>query len=581
MSPKAWFTDTEPCARFPLFTRLNAADVMPAPVTPLSASMCWIPHILKGWATGYVEDLCFTSEELRDESSVAGFFYGHLYINQSALRVVGIRKGLSWQAIDEALFNSPGAPPHVSRPDDENPILTALSPTRAAWALTTTSFPDLEEDQALANRARLERPNLKASSDRALIARARSMMPFERLVWRGEEIAGANGVVGPATARAMLPPTKAHLLVTLLGHAGDVESALPSYALWSLSRMVRFDAQLTLLFDQGVEAVSARLPTAAGPFWMEFHRFIAEFGYRGPNEWDFGTHSWESRPELVLALIDRLRHQTDAESPAARQAVQAAATDTAMAEATEGMDAATVYAFRSAIASARRFAAWRERGKSNCIKFMNEARMPLMELGHRLHARGTIDDPRHVFMALDAELDALALSGGQMKQMLIDRDSGWRELANLEVPVFLDGSRPLPDISNLLAKGTTKIARAEKGRILRGAAGSQGRVDGLARVILSTDAIGDFQPGEILVAPQADPSWTPLFLSAAAAVVDTGSMDSHAMIVARELGIPCVAGLPGATAMIGTGTRIRVDGARGTVEILALPDDSATAARHD
>jgi phosphoenolpyruvate synthase/pyruvate phosphate dikinase len=55
---------------------------------------------------------------------------------------------------------------------------------------------------------------------------------------------------------------------------------------------------------------------------------------------------------------------------------------------------------------------------------------------------------------------------------------------------------------------------------------------------------------------------------ASAVVVNTGSMGSHAMIVARELGIPCVAGLPGATKMLKTGDLVRVDGATGTVEVL-------------
>ena len=112
------------------------------------------------------------------------------------------------------------------------------------------------------------------------------------------------------------------------------------------------------------------------------------------------------------------------------------------------------------------------------------------------------------------------------------------------------------------------MERVAVGDVLNGAASSQGIVEGTVRVILSTDAIDAFQPGEILVAPQTDPSWTPLFLVASGVVVNTGSMGSHAMIVARELGIPCVGGLVGATDKLKTGDRVRVDGAKGTVEIL-------------
>ena len=564
---KAWITDTDPSTRFPVFTRLNAADVMSDPITPLGASMCWIPNVLPGWASGYVEDICFTSDELAEASSVAGFFYGYLYVNQSSVRVLGIRKGMGWETIDAIFFNSPGAPAHETSPTDENSALTALAPARAGWALTTSKFEGADEDEAIADDLRRNRPNLRGMSNRALVARARSVMPYERLAWRSEQIGSSNAALGPAVAGQILGD-KAHLLVTILGYAGDVESAAPTYSLWSLSRTVKNDPTMTALFDSGVDKVVAQLPTARGGFWSDFAAFIAEFGYRGPSEWDLGTESWESKPSLALGLIDRMRQLDDADSPSSKQAAHAAATDKAMMEATSGMDPATEAAFRGAIGSARRFAGWRESGKSSCIKIMNEARMALIELGERLESKGVLDHSRQIFIALDEELDSLALEEMTLRPILAQREKEWNLLKELEVPMFLDGSKPIPPISEVPRKGANKAEKAAKGTILTGAAASTGVVEGMARVITGTDAISEFQPGEILVAPQTDPSWTPLFMVASAVIVDTGSMGSHAMIVARELGIPCVAGLPKATEMIGTGTMVRVDGAAGTVEIL-------------
>ena len=563
-----WPVDTTPCPRFPVYTRLNALDVLPTPITPLAASMCWKPGVMPGWAAGNVEDRSFDPEELRHPSAVCGFFYGHFYINQSTTRVLGARKGLAWQDVDAAFFNSPGAPPHEPHPEDDKPALRALALGRAAWALSTSSFAELEEDRAIADRARMERPNLNALSDRGLIARARSMTPLELLMWRGEVIAGTNAAVGPAVASSLLPPDKAHLLVACIGQAGEVDSAQPSYALWSLSRMVRQDADLMTRFDRGVDSVAADLTTACGAFWTAFRQFLADFGYRGPCEWDLGAHSWESQPALALALIERLRHQSDDESPAARQMAHVTATEAAMREAIASLDPAKHAKFRGAVGSARRFAGWRERGKTNCVKIINEARMPLMELGRRLAARGAIAQASHVFMALDEELDALAVSAGEMRDRLSERDARWQFLGELQVPTFLDGNKPLPDIHTLPRKQDVQVRHAPRGTVLRGAPGSQGIAEGTARVISAIDAIDEFQPGEILVAPQTDPSWTPLFMAASAVVVNTGSMASHAMIIARELGIPCIAGLPDATRLIETGARVRVDGGRGTVEIL-------------
>ena len=74
------------------------------------------------------------------------------------------------------------------------------------------------------------------------------------------------------------------------------------------------------------------------------------------------------------------------------------------------------------------------------------------------------------------------------------------------------------------------------------------------------------EPGDVLVCPITDPSWTPLFLGAAAVVCDTGAVQSHAAIVSRELGIPAVLSVPGITA-VADGTMLHVDGTNGTVTI--------------
>ena len=76
------------------------------------------------------------------------------------------------------------------------------------------------------------------------------------------------------------------------------------------------------------------------------------------------------------------------------------------------------------------------------------------------------------------------------------------------------------------------------------------------------------EPGDVLVAPLTDPAWTPLFLPAAAVVVNVGALMSHAVIVSRELGIPCVVAVDGATDRIPDGAIVEVDGTSGTVTIV-------------
>ena len=98
--------------------------------------------------------------------------------------------------------------------------------------------------------------------------------------------------------------------------------------------------------------------------------------------------------------------------------------------------------------------------------------------------------------------------------------------------------------------------------------GCPGVAEGRARVILDSHDPTALEPGDVLVAPITDPSWTPLFVPACAVVVDVGALQSHAIIVSRELGIPCVVSVTGATKAIPDGARVRVDGSTGTVTVL-------------
>ncbi len=112
------------------------------------------------------------------------------------------------------------------------------------------------------------------------------------------------------------------------------------------------------------------------------------------------------------------------------------------------------------------------------------------------------------------------------------------------------------------------LANSDGGAMLRGVPGSPGVAEGRARVVFRPDQLHDLEDGEILVAPTTSTSWTPVFGTIAAAVLDVGGMMCHAAIVAREYGLPAVVGTGNGTKRIATGDRIRVDADKGVVTIL-------------
>lgn len=578
MTDPHWIIDTVPSTRYPVYTRLNANDVMPDPITPLGASLVWIPEVLPAWAVGNVRLRYFTPAEMSPDPypPVAGFFYGYLYVDQTYVRITGIRAGIGADAIDAAFFAHPNPPRHVPSPTDMNEELAANVAERVGWTLTTTSFPELEEERELAERVRAERPDLHTVSDEMLITLARRAAPLQRIMWgRGYVIASNQAAMGPGIITSLVGAADPTLTVRLIGHAGDVDSALPSFALWDLSRAVRADARLMAAFDKGEEGQTEqtlldRLRADHPEFATRFDIFVREFGYRGPSEWDIGVHTWETKPELPLALIGRLRHLDDDASPGLRREQRADDAAAALQEALQilGPNEEAVQTLHLAIASARRFGAWRERGKSSAVKVIHEVRAPLFELGRRLTARGELDHPQQVFMALEPELDLLATHAADIADTLRERERQWRQLFEIEPPTFVVAGEPMTPVADVPRKGGHQVTTVRPGDVLTGAPASAGVARGRARVVTDTAQIAAFEPGEILVAPQTDPSWTPLFMVAAGVVVDVGAMGSHAMIVSRELGIPCAAGVGDATKRIPDGTLLEVDGSSGKVTVL-------------
>jgi pyruvate,water dikinase len=102
---------------------------------------------------------------------------------------------------------------------------------------------------------------------------------------------------------------------------------------------------------------------------------------------------------------------------------------------------------------------------------------------------------------------------------------------------------------------------------LTGNAVSPGVAEGPVRVVLNPQGVR-LLPGDILVCPSTDPSWTPLFLTAGGLVMEMGGLVTHGSVVAREYGIPAVVGVHHATELLKTGQRVRIDGSAGRVWVL-------------
>ena len=96
---------------------------------------------------------------------------------------------------------------------------------------------------------------------------------------------------------------------------------------------------------------------------------------------------------------------------------------------------------------------------------------------------------------------------------------------------------------------------------------SAGVAEGRVRVVVDP-SFAEVEPGEVLVTSTTDPSWASIMFLSSALVVDIGGPLSHAAVVARELGVPCVVNTRTGSSVLRTGDLVRVDGNTGSVEVL-------------
>ena len=118
-----------------------------------------------------------------------------------------------------------------------------------------------------------------------------------------------------------------------------------------------------------------------------------------------------------------------------------------------------------------------------------------------------------------------------MKDTLAARHAQWQELQLLEPPFFIKNG-VVPPLSEYKKKGQSNATKAGVGDVVQGVPGCTGQYVGRARVILDPTEPGDLEPGDVLIAPNTDPAWTPLFMSCGAVVVNVGAAISHAISAA-------------------------------------------------
>ena len=578
-----WIPDRSFNPKTPFWTRANVGEVIPEPPSPAGWDLVFgSGGTIAGWTDCAIERLGVGREELDPDPNQGdwlGIFGGYGYLCATWIRVWGERTpGMSAAAIDAAYFGDhPDVPPYVAEPWHENPATTETMTNWLGWVMGSMEQDELEADRLEARKIRAARPDFSKLTEAELLDYAVSLRPVCRKLFNQHINQSGAASIGPGTIGAICAAVgKPEAAMRLISGFGGVDSAAPSYAMWDLSRKVRGSAALTALFDSGPNGLADRLRATNGADVAAFNdgffeAFLAEFGSRGPNEWDILSDTWETTPDIALAAIDRMRLAPDSSSPkgnnAAREAERMASAEEV--RAVLAGDAETLATFEAALKSAQTFVPGRERSKTNIIRVIEETRMAIWEIGRRHVAKGELAQPSDICFLFEDELRALVTGKlSNISATVDERRAHYEWLLSLEPPFIINGAPP--PHSAWSKRNESSVTAMATGEVVTGMPGCPGVARGRARVVLDPSDPTILEPGDILVAPMTDPAWTPLFVPAAGVVVDVGAALSHAIIVSRELGIPCVVSATNATRRIPDGALIEVNGDAGTVSLIEV-----------
>lgn len=308
---------------------------------------------------------------------------------------------------------------------------------------------------------------------------------------------------------------------------------------------------------------------------IDMATFLARHGYHGPSEGDVKAHVWREDPGPVQRLVARYAGRAEGANPANAAVERTRAREAAERELLSRLPAWQRPATQGILKLGVKRIPLRGVAKASYLQALDVCRAAARRLGALHVERGTLTDPEDAFFFTSDELVRGLPQGAA--DVAAERRAVYEQLLRANVATTNWAGTPEPVAIR------TRAAEGDDAAV-RGIGASGGVAEGPVRFV-EDPAFAEVDEGEIIVCTTTDPSWASVLFLASALVVDIGGLLSHAAVVARELGVPCVIGTANGTNVLRTGDVIRVDGNAGTVEIISravksdeTPDDVGTPA---
>ena len=346
----------------------------------------------------------------------------------------------------------------------------------------------------------------------------------------------------------------------LTDEADKIDRGLPHNITMEMSRCI-YD--LMRLLDpqdlQSVEGLKKKILKRDMPekFLTQWDDFMHRFGFRGPREVDVKTPRYRDAPEIVIEQMQNYRGLPEEDSPRAIMERQAAERERAYDILLEKLNPKDEKKLEKHYQVLVNLGGYREIHKYFLVYAGEKIRYKALDVARQFMDTGRLDAVNDIFyLTMDEAQQAIDDETLDIRRMVIHH----KEYMSMAEKV--DNFPPVIDSRGKILR--PKHKEAKPGEII-GDPVSAGKVSGRV-VIINHVGEKEIHKGDILVAKAADPGWTPLFINAAGVLLEVGGMLQHGSLIAREYGIPCIAGIQKLTELLKDGDLVEMDGSNGIVK---------------
>jgi pyruvate,water dikinase len=291
-------------------------------------------------------------------------------------------------------------------------------------------------------------------------------------------------------------------------------------------------------------------------FEARLQKFLRDHGHREV-DFDAYTPTWLELPWVVLDNIRLILGTPMEQVPAAKERELKIRMVQAEADLFQKLPPDLHFFFAEILRLARVYTSLDDLEHYETTRLTLPLRRGLREVGDRLARRGILSEPMDVFFA---HLDQIQTA------VDLDNQEAWsafaKAVAEQKASYMADKARKPEWVLGASA------APAGTENSMSGLAGSPGVAEGAVFLVLGPDDFPKFPKGAVLVARTTNPTWTPLFYSAVAVITESGGPLSHGAVTAREMRLPAVMSVKECLTRLKNGSRVRVDGTNGRVEVL-------------